>query len=128
MVMIEILPPNLEKYIQKGSTFFTDEYVISECFQKNGYLKRNNKEGDKLISIKANNFKYIFDEEQDQEFLFDIQSDLSEKKNLIKDNCLKLTEFRKIKDEHLQEVVQTSEEQLKILRAISTFKNHIKDI
>jgi len=126
--MIEILPPNLEKYIQKGSTFFTDEYVISECFQKNGYLKRNNKEGDKLISIKANNFKYIFDEEQDQEFLFDIQSDLSEKKNLIKDNCLKLTEFRKIKDEHLQEVVQTSEEQLKILRAISTFKNHIKDI
>jgi len=126
--MIEILPPNLEKYIQKGSTFFTDEYVFSECFQKNGYLKRNNKEGDKLISIKANNFKYIFDEEQDQEFLFDIQSDLSEKKNLIKDNCLKLTEFRKIKDEHLQEVVQTSEEQLKILRAISSFKNHIKDI
>ncbi|MBA7632990.1 hypothetical protein ES703_40546 [subsurface metagenome] len=106
----------------RGKSIKNEKYVISECFQKSGLLKRNNKEGYKLISIKVNNYKYIFDEELDKEFLFDLQSDPDEKENLIEDMTKKLNEFIKIKDEHLQEVFQSSEEKLKILRAISTLK------
>jgi len=109
----------------RDSPIKNESFIISECFQKGGLLKRNTKEGYKLISIKANKFKYIFDEERDKEFLFDIQSDPSEKKNLVEKFPSKLDEFRRIKDDHLQEVFQSSDEKLKIIRAISTLKKSI---
>ncbi len=109
----------------KGESIKNEKFIISECFQKDGLLKRNNKEGYKLISIKNDNYKYIFDEELNQDFLFDVQNDPAEKKNLNEYKPAKLHEFRKIKDDHIKQIEQSSEEKLKILRAISEVKKAI---
>lgn len=108
--------------LMRGGKIQNDNVIISECYQKGGLLKRNNKDGFKLISIKVDNYKYIFDEELNKECLLDIQSDPTEKNNLNEALPIKLNEFRKIKNNHVQKIVQSSKEKLKILKAISKFK------
>ncbi len=102
-----------------GKSLKTEKYIITEGFQMGGRMKRNNKEGFKLISIRTVEWKYIFDEEKKKEFLFNLKSDPGEKINLVSQNMVKLSEFRKVKDEHLQEVLESGE-RLKILKTIST--------
>jgi len=85
------------------------ELIISECYQKGGYMKRNEKEGFKLISIRTNDCKYIYDEEKNQEFLFNLKTDPLERDNLINKNPEKAREFRLIRDFHLQKAKETQE-------------------
>lgn len=95
-----------------------EKYVISECFQKDGKIKRNHKEGYILLSIRTHKWKYIFDEEKNLEYLFNLSIDPLEKNNLINKSQKELTEFRELRDYHLLNV-KDSEEKLKILRSVS---------
>jgi len=101
-----------------GDKFKEKNFIISECYQKNGLLKRNNNEGYKLISIKKDNFKFVFNEENDTEFLFDIKSDPQEIKNLIKIYPSKANKFREIKNQHLINILESTSEKSKIIKAI----------
>ena len=49
-----------------------DDFIISACYQKNRIMRRNHREGFLLISIQKAEWKYIFDEELNQEYLFDL--------------------------------------------------------
>ncbi|MFX1498970.1 MAG: sulfatase-like hydrolase/transferase [Promethearchaeota archaeon] len=95
-----------------------EKYIISECFQKEGKIKRNHKEGYILLSIRSYMWKYIFDEEKNLEYLFNLSIDPLEKNNLINNNQKELTDFRELRDIHLLNV-KDSEEKLKILRSVS---------
>jgi len=96
-----------------------ENYVISECFQKDGRIKRDHKEGFILISIRSRKWKYIYDEEKNLEYFFDILIDPLEKNNLISNNPEELTKFRELKDYHLLNV-KDSEEKLKIIKSVSS--------
>jgi len=111
-----------------GDKFKEKSFIISECYQKKGLLKRNNNEGYKLISIKKDNFKFVFNEENDTEFLFDIKSDPKEIKNLIKIYPSKANEFREIKNQHLINILESTSEKLKILKAIPTLNLKMKGL
>ncbi|MFX1311247.1 MAG: sulfatase [Promethearchaeota archaeon] len=97
------------------------DYIISECYQKNGQLKRNNEEGFKLLSIKSDLWKYIYDEEKNLELLFNLELDPIEKNNIIKDLPEKALEFRMIRDTHFQRALAL-DEKAKIIKAIKTDK------
>ncbi len=104
--------------IIKGENPIRKEVIISECYQKNRLMKRNRKEGLILFAIRKHEWKYIFDEEKEAEFLFNLKSDPKEKNNLIGENPEKLEEFRIIKEYHLEKTTTTSHEQSKIIKAI----------
>ncbi|MFX1303260.1 MAG: sulfatase-like hydrolase/transferase [Promethearchaeota archaeon] len=104
-----------------GNQIEDERYVISECYQKSGKIKRNNKEGFILISIRSKKWKYIYDEEKNLEHFYDLLTDPMEKNNLIEDPPEDLEEFREIKDLHLKRV-RDSQEKLKILKSISKIK------
>ncbi|MFX1490360.1 MAG: sulfatase-like hydrolase/transferase [Promethearchaeota archaeon] len=108
--------------LMKGQNSKDHEYVISECFQKKGFMRRNNREGFKLISIKKDEYKYIFDEELDKELLFNIRNDPAETKNLIHKKLAILDIFREIKKAHIDDMLKSSKEKLKILKAIDALK------
>ncbi len=103
----------------KGDKLKRTDIVISECYQKNGLMKRNRKEGNVLMAIRRKEWKYIFDEENDMEFLFNLKSDPFEKKNLIMNYPEKTDEFRGILEYHLKKSYDSNEEQSKILKAIN---------
>ena len=84
-------------------------------------MKRNSKEGYLLISIQKAEWKYIFDEELNQEYLFNLQKDPDEKINLININKEKANDFRLIKQHHLIKSQETSE-RYRISSAISKLK------
>ncbi|MHA1376598.1 MAG: sulfatase-like hydrolase/transferase [Promethearchaeota archaeon] len=103
----------------KGKKNERKELLITECFKRNGFIKRNNKEGFKLISIRTHDWKYILDEENNKEFLFDLKNDPKEKHNLIDDNKEELLKFRIIRDHHLQKALEKDEKS----RIVNTIKN-----
>ena len=95
------------------------ELLITECFKKDGFIKRNSKEGFKLISIRTHEWKYILDEEKNSEFLFDLKNDPLEKHNLIDENNEELLKFRIIRDHHLQKALVKDEKS----KIVDTLKN-----
>lgn len=95
------------------------ELLITECFKKDGFIKRNSKEGFKLISIRTHNWKYIYDEEKNVEYLFDLENDPLEQHNLIDANEEELLNFRMIRDHHLQKALEKDEKS----RIVDTLKN-----
>lgn len=98
-----------------------EKYNFSECYQKNGMMKRNKKEGFIMLSIRSDDWKYIFDEEKNQEFLFNLSSDPREQNNLINRDLIKANEFREVKDKHLNEI-SIIDEKSKIIKSIETLK------
>jgi arylsulfatase A-like enzyme len=103
-----------------GVPLIRDNPIISECFQKNGIMKRSQKEGSILMAIrKKNEWKYIYDEEKEEEYLFNLKEDQFEKNNLIKDNLVMVNEFREIREKHIQKYIESSKEKSKIMKAIS---------
>lgn len=102
-----------------GKKIERKELLITECFKKDGFIKRNSQEGFKLISIRTHDWKYIIDEEKNNEFLFDLKNDPLEKRNLINDNKEELLKFRIIRDHHLQKVSEKDEKS----RIVDTLKN-----
>ncbi len=98
--------------------------VISETYQKDGIMKRNRETGNKLISIRSDEWKYIYNEQFDEELLFHLKSDPEEKVNLSTKEKVKLTEFRRIRDSHFEEITDVGESS-KISKAITQidFKN-----
>ena len=100
-----------------GDSLNRKKPVITECYQKGGFMKRNNTEGYILISIRTDTWKYIYDEENDQEFLFNLINDPKEKSNLVSKNKNKLEEFRLIKQHHLSRVAKPTEK-TKLAQAI----------
>lgn len=102
-----------------GNELERKELLITECYQKGGVLKRNNKDGFKLISIRTHNWKYIIDEEKGSEFLFNLTNDPGEKYNLIDVKREELLNFRLIKDYHLQKVFEEDEKS----RIVGILKN-----
>ena len=106
--------------ILKGKSIEKEQIIFSECYQKNGLMKRNHKEGYVLLSIKKGGWKYIYDEEKEKEYIFNLEQDSSEKSNLSNKNKLKLNEFRKIRDTHIQWSIMSTEEKSKIMKAIKT--------
>ncbi|MGQ4876894.1 MAG: sulfatase [Promethearchaeia archaeon] len=105
----------------KGKKLNRDSLVISECYQKNRKIEKNNVDGYKLISIRTNKWKYIYDEEKNKEYLFNIELDSEEKNDLSNEKQELLENFRKIRDIHLEEVFNTGEKK-KIIKAISKIK------
>ncbi len=95
----------------KGENQEERKYVISECYQKNGWMKRNNTEGYILISIRNERMKYIYNEEKKKEYLFNLEKDPLEKINIANQSPL-ISEFQKIRDDHLREVKLKSEKSL----------------
>ncbi|MEJ2251945.1 MAG: sulfatase-like hydrolase/transferase [Candidatus Lokiarchaeota archaeon] len=93
--------------------------IISETYQKDGKMKRNNQEGFKLISLRTQKWKYISDEEKDREYLFNLQDDPKEKNNLIHENKSQAEIFRNILQNHLNEV-RKKDEKSKIMTAIGS--------
>ena len=97
-----------------------DVCVISETYQKDGIMKRNRETGYKLISIRSDEWKYIYNEQFDEELLFHLKSDPEEKVNLNTKEKVKLTEFRRIRDSHFEEITAVDESS-KISKAITQF-------
>ena len=82
-------------------------------------MKRNQREGYILLSIRKNNeWKYIYNEEKEEEFIFNLINDPNEKTNLYGKNKLLLQEFREIKERHIQKRNDSTKEKSKILEAI----------
>ena len=96
-----------------------EKYIFSECYQKNGMMRRNRNEGFIMLSIRSDEWKYIFDEEKNQEFLFNLSSDPKEQNNLINRDLIKANEFREVKDKHLNEI-SIIDEKSKIIKSIET--------
>jgi arylsulfatase A-like enzyme len=101
-----------------------DACVISETYQKDGIMKRDGETGYKLISIRSDEWKYIYNEQFDEELLFHLKSDPEEKVNLITKEKVKLAQLRRIRDSHFAEITAVDEFS-KISKAISQidFKN-----
>jgi len=106
----------------RGESIKRKDYIISECYQKNGLMKRNSKEGFILLTIRNQGWKYIFDEEKDTELLFNLKIDPQENNNVINENTEKLAEFRTIKQYHLKKITESYEEKLKITKSIDKLK------
>jgi len=106
----------------RGESIKRKDYILSECYQKNGLMKRNSKEGFILLTIRNQGWKYIFDEEKDTELLFNLKIDPQENNNLINENTEKLAEFRAIKQYHLKKITESFEEKLKITKSIEKLK------
>ncbi|MFO8020040.1 MAG: sulfatase [Promethearchaeia archaeon] len=98
-----------------------ERLIISECYQKAGYMRRNREEGYILLGIKKGKWKYIFDEEREKEYLFNLQKDPEEQNNLIEEGGKILDDFRFIKKQHLKEL-EKSGEKAKIISALNQFK------
>jgi len=107
--------------LMRGVPQKRDNFIISACYQKKRFMKRNRREGFLLISIQKAGWKYIFDEELNQEYLFDLQKDPNENTNLVNINREKANEFRLIKQYHLIKSQKTDEE-YRISSAISKLK------
>ncbi|MFW9828933.1 MAG: sulfatase [Candidatus Thorarchaeota archaeon] len=107
----------------EGNSIKRKNIIISECYQKSGFMKRNKEEGYILLAIRNQGWKYIFDQENGSEFLFNLNLDPKEKINLADENPQKLSEFRIIKEYHLNKISQTFEEKQKMLDSISKFKS-----
>ncbi|MHA1193307.1 MAG: sulfatase [Promethearchaeota archaeon] len=105
--------------ILQGVDLERKELLITECYQKGGFLKRNNIEGFKLVSIRSDDWKYILDEEKGSEFFFNLKNDPGEKINLIDVNKKELLNFRLIKDYHYQKISEKDEKS----RIVDKLKN-----
>ncbi|MFX0011627.1 MAG: sulfatase, partial [Candidatus Hermodarchaeota archaeon] len=95
--------------LMRGESFEQKNYLISETYQKDGKMKRNNEDGYKLLAIRTTDWKYIFSEQENEELLFRIKIDPEEKLNLINNEISKLAEFRSVRDAHLQKILETDE-------------------
>lgn len=93
------------------------DFVISESYQKEGRFRRNSKLGYKIFSIRKKTWKYIYDEEKNEEYLYNLIEDQGEKINLIQQNSNLVDEFRDIKNKHFQSVIESNEKS-KIMHAI----------
>ncbi len=93
----------------EGKSIKRDEFIIAEAYQKNGEIRRNEKDGFKLISIRKHNWKYIFDEELNKEYIFDLKSDPYERINLLKENDSMLRKFRNVLGQHLLKIFDSTE-------------------
>ncbi|MFW9819997.1 MAG: sulfatase-like hydrolase/transferase [Candidatus Thorarchaeota archaeon] len=102
----------------KGERVKRKDVIISECYQKNGLMKRTSNDGNILLAIRKKEWKYIFDEEKNIEFLFNLKFDQHEKNNLINKFPEKIDEFRAIKEYHVNRSYESNEEQSKIVKAI----------
>jgi arylsulfatase A-like enzyme len=102
----------------KGDKLKKNDIIISECYQKNGFMKRTRNEGYQLIAIRKKDWKYVFDEENQIELLFNLNSDPLEQTNLIEDYPNKIDEFRVIREYHISRSESSNEEQSKIVKAI----------
>jgi len=96
-----------------------NKYIFSECYQKNGIMKRNRKEGFIMLSIRKDYWKYIFDEEKDVEFLFNLKEDPKEQNNLINSYKSIVEGFRKLKIDHINHI-SVIDEKSKIVKSIKT--------
>lgn len=109
-----------------GEKTYTDLFIVSECYQKNRQIRRNHKEGFILLSIKKGEWKYIYDEENEKEYLFNLNQDPDEKVSLHKENNVIFEEFRMIRKEHIKNAVNSTEEKSRIIKAIRSL--NINDI
>ncbi|MHA2394646.1 MAG: sulfatase/phosphatase domain-containing protein, partial [Promethearchaeota archaeon] len=106
----------------RGEPMKRTDYIISECYQKSGLMKRNQEDGYILLAIRNKGWKYIFDEENNKEFLFNLTMDPQENNNLIDENNEKLSEFRTIKQYHIKKIAKSYYEKSKITRSIDKLK------
>jgi len=81
-----------------------DRIIFSECYQKQGMMKRTYEEGYILLAIKKGIWKYIFDEEKNQEFLFNLREDPKEQINLIDKNNEIAGNFQLLRRYHLNKI------------------------
>jgi arylsulfatase A-like enzyme len=101
----------------EGKSLNRENFTISETYQKDGIMKRNEKDGFLLISIRESDWKYIYNEQLDKELLFNLNFDPGETINLINEEKSQITRFRKIRELHLKETMMMTEHS-KISKAI----------
>ena len=93
----------------RGKQINKEDMIITETYQKRGKMKRNNQEGYKLISLRTETWKFIYDEEQGTESLFNIKSDPEEIINLIEQKPELTQEFRSKLANHLERIELVNE-------------------
>lgn len=108
-----LLPLIKENFINRNKIIF------SECYQKNGIMKRNSEEGYILLAIRNETWKYIFDEENNEDFLFNLKLDPKEQNNLINIENSIVNNFRTIKDNHIKNI-RLIDEKSKIVKGIES--------
>ena len=72
-------------------------------------MKRNEREGYKIISFRTDTWKYIYDEEKEIEYLFNLEKDPEENVNLINQEMKIAEEFRNKLTTHLNKVQRIGE-------------------
>ena len=93
----------------RGEKIKTEDLIITETYQKEGKMKRNNDEGYKLISFRTSEWKFIYDEENNKEYLFNIITDPKEKFDLLNQET-EITEcFRKKLHQHIKLIEEVNE-------------------
>ena len=93
----------------RGDKIKKENLIITESYQKRGKMKKDNKEGYKIISFRTDTWKFIYDEEKEMEYLFNIQTDPEERINLIEQEMEITEEFRKRLENHLKRIEKVNE-------------------
>lgn len=84
----------------RGGKIKPEDLIITETYQKEGKMKRNNDEGYIIISFRTSEWKFIYDEEKEKEYLFNIKKDPEEKIDLINQEMEIAGQFRKKLEQH----------------------------
>lgn len=113
--------------LMRGDTLPRKDYIISESYQTDGKFNMYSKISYKIFSIRKKPWKYIFNEQLNQEYIFNIEEDPKERNNLIEKKIEILSEFRRIKNKHFQEI-DIFNEQVKIIKAIKDLDFRITNI
>ena len=93
----------------KGEKIEKEGLIITETYQKEGKMKRNEREGYKIISFRTDTWKFIYDEEKEIEYLFNLEKDPGENVNLINQEMKIAEEFRRKLTTHLNKVQRIDE-------------------
>ncbi len=107
----------------RNKSFDERDFLISECYQKDGKMKRNGTEGYKLLTIRKFPWKYIYNEQKDKDLLFNLERDPKEEKDLSLVKPKKLEEFKRIRKKYLKKVNSLKEKRKinLILKKINDF-------
>lgn len=95
--------------ILRGKSLNRENFIISESYRKNGRFIREKEKGFRIFSIRTQKWKYILNEEENKEYLFNLVEDSDEKENLIKKKPEIARKFIDIKNLHFQDILKSNE-------------------
>jgi arylsulfatase A-like enzyme len=91
------LKPLLDEQVGEG-----DNLVFSHCYHQGGRVRFSASEGATLFALRTPEWKYIYDEESNQDELYDLKSDPNEQVNLVALEPEKRHWFRQALSRHIE--------------------------